>query len=116
VRSPNYQICPQALICWILPNTERLKPINRKPEPIIVEDLLRNMIVKATHNKNVVVTPECTFKDLGVDSMSVINILVALEDKLGIDIEDNDLKTIRNMGSFIDYLKRKAAEKNIRNS
>jgi acyl carrier protein len=78
---------------------------------VTVEGTLRKLVVKATHNNNVVLTPTCTFKDLGVDSLSVVNILVSLEDTLNIDIEDEDLKTLHNMEAFIDYLKKKVAEK-----
>ncbi len=78
---------------------------------VTVEGTLRKLVVKANHNKNVVLTPTCTFKDLGVDSLSVVNILVALEDSLNIDIKDEDLKSLHNMQAFIDYLKKKVAEK-----
>jgi acyl carrier protein len=77
-----------------------------------VEETLRRLIAKATRNENVVLTPNSTFKALGVDSLEVVRILVALEDALNIDIKDADLKTIANMKGFIDYLKQKVAEKN----
>jgi acyl carrier protein len=76
-----------------------------------VEGTLRKLVVKATHNNNIVLTPNCTFKDLGVDSLSVVSILVSLEDSLNIDIEDEDLKSLHTMEAFIDYLKKKVAEK-----
>jgi len=43
--------------------------------------------------------------------MSVVQILVSLEDTLGIDIVDEDLKSINDMEAFIKYLKMKVAEK-----
>jgi acyl carrier protein len=77
-----------------------------------VEETLRRLIAKATRNESVVLTPNSTFKAMGVDSLEVVQILVALEDALNIDIKDADLKTIANMKGFIDYLKQKVAEKN----
>ncbi len=43
---------------------------------VSAEQTLRKLIAKATKRKNVNMTPTCTFKDLGVDSMSVVQILV----------------------------------------
>jgi acyl carrier protein len=76
-----------------------------------IEETLRQLIARATRKTNVVLTPEATFKALGVDSLEVVHILVSLEDAFGIDIKDSDLKGINNMEGFIDYLKRKVAEK-----
>jgi acyl carrier protein len=79
---------------------------------VSVEETLRKLVAKATKNESVVITRECTFKDLGVDSLEVVHILVALEDKLEIDINDKDLASIHNMKAFIDYLEEKVARKN----
>ncbi len=79
---------------------------------VSVEETLHRLIARATKNESVVITPGCTFKDLGVDSLEVVHILVALEDKLGIDINDKDLAAIHNMKAFIDYLEEKVARKN----
>jgi acyl carrier protein len=78
---------------------------------VSVEETLSRLIAKATKNKTVVINPESTFKDLGVDSLEVVHILVALEDKLGIDINDKDLAAIHNMKAFIKYLDEKVSKK-----
>lgn len=75
-----------------------------------VQETLERLISKAKKRDRVIITPECTFKDLEVDSLEVVHILVALEDELGIDINDADLKGIHNMGSFIEYLEQKVVE------
>ena len=61
--------------------------------------------------KNVVVTANSTFKSLGIDSLEVVNIMVNIEDLYGIDLEDAELKNIKEMGSFIKYIEKKVAEK-----
>ena len=77
-----------------------------------VEEVLRKTIAKITRNENVVLTPTTTFKDLGADSLDVVQVMVALEETFDIELVDEDMKALNNMGGFIDYVKKKVAEKN----
>ena len=45
------------------------------------------------------------------DSLDVVQILVAIEDTYDIEIQDEDLKSVTNMGDFIKYIEQKVAEK-----
>ena len=48
------------------------------------------------------VKEESTFRDLGVDSLDTVEILMELEDKLGISIElDKKIETVGDLVSFI---------------
>ncbi len=76
-----------------------------------VEKVLRQIISKAARRSDITLTPTCTFKDLGIDSLEVVQILVANEDTFDIDLQDKDLKTIANMAEFFAYIKMKVAEK-----
>jgi acyl carrier protein len=76
-----------------------------------VEETLRKIIAKITRNDKVVLTPATTFKELGADSLDVVQVMVALEETYNIELVDDDLKTIGNMGGFIDYVKKKLAAK-----
>ncbi len=76
-----------------------------------VEETLRKIVAKITRNENVVLTPTTTFKELGADSLDVVQIMVALEEAFDIELVDEELKAINNMGGFIDYVKKKVAEK-----
>jgi acyl carrier protein len=76
-----------------------------------VEETLRKIVAKITRNENVVLTPTTTFKELGADSLDVVQVLVALEEAYDIELVDEELKAINNMGSFLDYVKKKVAEK-----
>jgi len=82
-----------------------------KEKPAPVKETLKNLIAKRLRRDNFALDPSCTFKDLGVDSLDVVHIMVALEDALNIEIIDEDLKVIKNIGAFINYLERKVAEK-----
>ncbi len=76
-----------------------------------VYETLRNIVAKITRNENVVLTPTTNFKDLGADSLDVVQIMVALEEAYDIEMVDEELKSINNMGGFIDYVKKKVEEK-----
>jgi acyl carrier protein len=76
-----------------------------------VEKVLKDLITKCLRRDDFVLDPNSTFKDLGIDSLEVVHILVALEDSLDIEIVDEDLKSIKNMGALIVYLKQKVVEK-----
>ncbi len=46
-------------------------------------------------------TPQSTFSELDVDSLDLVELVKALEDKFGITIQDDDLKPIESVGDAI---------------
>jgi acyl carrier protein len=53
------------------------------------------------------VTPEKTFvDDLDIDSLSMVEIAVAAQDKFGVEIPDDQLKDLKTVQDVIDYVKR----------
>jgi acyl carrier protein len=51
------------------------------------------------------VTPEKGFlDDLDVDSLSMVEIATAAEDKFGIRIPDDDLKNLKTVGDAVHYI------------
>ena len=76
-----------------------------------VEETLRKIIAKILRKENIVLTPTTTFKELGADSLDVVQVMVAIEEAFDIELVDEELKNITNMGGFIDYVKKKVAEK-----
>ncbi|GAA2848106.1 meromycolate extension acyl carrier protein AcpM [Streptosporangium fragile] len=53
------------------------------------------------------VTPDKTFiDDLDIDSLSMVEIGVALQDTLGVEIPDDDLIKIKTVGDFLDHVER----------
>jgi acyl carrier protein len=77
-----------------------------------VEETLRKLIAKIIRKEDVVLTPTTTFKELGADSLDVVQVMVGLEEVYDIELVDEEMKSLTNMGSFIDYVKKKVAEKN----
>ncbi|WP_423241181.1 acyl carrier protein [Helicobacter pylori] len=50
------------------------------------------------------VTPEAKFvKDLGVDSLDIVELIMALEERFGIEIPDEQAEKIVNVGDVVKY-------------
>ncbi|WP_462186199.1 acyl carrier protein [Frankia sp. CcWB2] len=53
------------------------------------------------------VTADKTFiDDLDVDSLSMVEVVVAAEEKFGVKIPDNDVKTLKTVGDAVSYIQR----------
>jgi len=76
-----------------------------------VEETVKNIVIKIVRKPDIEFTPTTTFKDLNADSLDIVQMLVALEDTYDIEIQDEDLQGVTNMGDFIAYIERKVAEK-----
>jgi acyl carrier protein len=55
------------------------------------------------------VTPDKPFvDDLDIDSLSMVEIAVAAQDKFGVEIPDDQLKDLKTVQDVVDYVKRSA--------
>ena len=53
------------------------------------------------------VTPDKSFvDDLDIDSLSMVEIAVAAQDKFGVEIPDDELKNLKTVQDVIDYVRR----------
>ncbi|MBN1150013.1 acyl carrier protein [candidate division WOR-3 bacterium] len=50
-------------------------------------------------------------KDLGADSLDLVELIMAFEEKFDIDIPDEDAEKLETVGDSIDYLEKALAEK-----
>jgi acyl carrier protein len=76
-----------------------------------VEETLRKIVAKIIRKEDVVLDRNTSFKDLGADSLDIVQIMVALEEAYDIELVDEEMKSITNVGGFMDYIKKKIAEK-----
>lgn len=59
---------------------------------------------------DVVITAETSFKDdLGVDSLDLFELVMALEEEFGTEIPSEDLEKLTTVGSVIEYIEAKQA-------
>jgi acyl carrier protein len=76
-----------------------------------VEETLKKIVTRVTRKPETAFSRETTFEDLDADSLDIVQVLVALEDAYDIEIQEEELQEIKNMGDFISYIERKAGEK-----
>lgn len=76
-----------------------------------VEETMQEIVTRIIRKQDIDLNSTTSFKDIGADSLDIVQILVALEDAFDIEIEDEDLKTINNLRDFVTYIKGKVAEK-----
>ena len=57
------------------------------------------------------VTLDASFKDdLGADSLDLFELIMALEEEYGVEIDSSELENITTVGAVMDYLKEKGVE------
>lgn len=78
---------------------------------VSVEETVKKIAAKILRKQDIVFSESTTFKDFGADSLDVVQILVAVEDLYGIELDDEELKKITNTKDFISYIEDKVAKK-----
>lgn len=63
-----------------------------------------SVIEEMTDLKAESLSPEQTFEELGFDSLTTIEIAVAAEERLGINIADGELLALRTLGEVVGYI------------
>ena len=76
-----------------------------------VEETVKDTIVKIVHCDREILTPKASFQDMKADSLDMVQVLVALEDELGIEIPDEDAQKFQTFGDFVAYMEKRVAEK-----
>lgn len=66
--------------------------------------LIAEFVTELDSGADVSPTESAAFTDLGVDSLSLIDLLFALERRLGIEIPDEALSGISTVGDLVDYV------------
>ena len=85
-----------------LPRTATRKIQRAKVKELISKQLNRP-IEEITDDKEIV-------KDLGADSLDVVEMLMSLEEEYNVEIPSEDLENLTTVGEVMDYLKKKGVE------
>ena len=48
------------------------------------------------------ITPDVTFEALGLDSLDVVDLTLAVEERTGIKLEDSELEDVRTVGDAVN--------------
>ena len=70
-----------------------------------VEKLVKEITVEQLGVNPSEVTESASFiDDLGADSLDTVELVMALEEKFGLEIPDEDAEKIKTIGNAIDYI------------
>jgi len=76
----------------------------------ITFEKVRDVIVETLSCDAAQITPETNLiEDLGADSLEIVELSMALQEDLGLAIEDEDLEKLRTVQDILDYVKSKQA-------
>jgi acyl carrier protein len=76
-----------------------------------VEENLKDIVIRIVHCDEGVLTPTSTWQDIKADSLDLVQVLVAVEDTFNIEVPDDDLRELKNLGEFVQYIENRVAEK-----
>lgn len=77
----------------------------------IVDDV-REVLVQQLHLKPEQIVPEAQIREqLGVDSLDVIDLSLALEEKFSVDISDEEAQQARTVADIVSAIEQKLKEK-----
>ena len=76
-----------------------------------VQESVNQIASKILHRTDLDLSGGVTFKQIGADSLDVVQIIVAIEDKYDIELLDDELQALKNVGDFIALVERKVAAK-----
>ena len=66
-------------------------------------ETIANIIAERTDCDVAAVKPESTFAELGIDSLDTVELLMSLEDAIGMEIElDQKVETIGDLVAFVE--------------
>lgn len=78
----------------------------------LFEKSLRDTIARnGEKDPNMEITELTTMKDMGIDSLDTVELVMDIEDTLEIEIDDEDLKKCKNVGELIDLTEKTVEEK-----
>jgi acyl carrier protein len=76
-----------------------------------LEDDVRKIIVDQLGVDAAQVTQDARFiDDLGADSLDTVELIMALEEKFGIEVPDEDAEKLVTVGKAIEYIEQKLGE------
>ena len=77
-----------------------------------LNDDVKNIIVEQLHVTPEKVTEGAQFvDDLGADSLDIVELVMAFEEKFGLEIPDEDSQQLTTVGKAVEYLTKRMAEK-----
>lgn len=71
-------------------------------------DLLRKAIKKELGRDFGDISPATTFEDMALDSLDVVQMVMAIEEAFDIEIDDDDVDGLKTIGDLVEYIEEKS--------
>ncbi len=72
-------------------------------------DKLKELVVDQLGVEEDEVTMEATMQDdLGADSLDLVDLVMSVEEELGVKVADEDLENIKTVGDIVNYIEERA--------
>jgi acyl carrier protein len=77
-----------------------------------IKEILYTQISELLAVKKKEIKPESNFTDdFGADSLDLVELVMALEEELGVELPDKEVELLSTVGETLDYLEKKIAKK-----
>jgi len=76
-----------------------------------VEEEVKQIIRRITRKPDAEIAPESTFADLKADSLDIVQVMAAIEEKYDIELQEEALQHVKNLGGFIAFVEKAVADK-----
>lgn len=76
-----------------------------------IAEVIRSLLVEEFKVEPEAIREGATFKEMGLDSLDVVSFVMALEDRLGVEIPERDLDGVSTLGEALALLERKVASR-----
>lgn len=77
-----------------------------------IADDVKNIIIEQLHVIPEKVKDDASFvEDLGADSLDIVELVMAFEEKFGVEIPDEDSAKIAKVSDAVKYLEKKISQK-----
>jgi acyl carrier protein len=74
-----------------------------------IDGVVRTLLIEEFKIDEADIKPEATFKEMGLDSLDVVSLVMALEDRLNVEIPESELEGVERLENALDLLEKKLA-------
>jgi acyl carrier protein len=71
------------------------------------EGVVNELLTQEFKVEEAKISPAATFREMGLDSLDVVSLVMALEDRLHLEIPESDLEGVTTLGDALSLIERK---------